>query len=106
MVAPAGAISVLEVLWNGKEFEARNLIVFLAFCVIFVTLVLQGLTLPALIRGLGLAGAEGGGPGGVGGRGAGRKAAIRDVEGERGRSSGPGTHIYDEPVHPYRPKMP
>ena len=45
-------------LWNGQPFEERNLIVFLAFCVIFVTLVLQGLTLPALIRGLGLAGTE------------------------------------------------
>jgi NhaP-type Na+/H+ or K+/H+ antiporter len=33
-------------------------IVFLTFCVIFVTLVLQGLTLPALIRRLGLAGGE------------------------------------------------
>src|SRR6202035_3124014 len=40
VLALAAAISVPEVLWNGKEFEARNLIVFLAFCVIFVTLVL------------------------------------------------------------------
>src|SRR5260370_27735780 len=59
VLALAAAISVPEVLWNGKEFEARNLIVFLAFCVIFVTLVLQGLTLPALIRGLGLPGGGG-----------------------------------------------
>ena len=40
-------------------FGPRNLIVFLAFCVILVTLVLQGLTLPSLIRALGLAGATG-----------------------------------------------
>jgi CPA1 family monovalent cation:H+ antiporter len=35
------------------------LIVFLTFCVILVTLVLQGLTLPSLIKILGLAGAAG-----------------------------------------------
>jgi monovalent cation/hydrogen antiporter len=35
------------------------MIVFLTFCVIFVTLVLQGLTLPSPIRFLGLAGGAG-----------------------------------------------
>jgi CPA1 family monovalent cation:H+ antiporter len=33
------------------------MIIFLTFCVIFVTLVLQGLTLPLIIRGLGVSGA-------------------------------------------------
>jgi Na+/H+ antiporter len=56
VLALAAAISVPEVLGNGRLPETRNLIVFLAFCVILVTLVLQGLTLPALIRRLGLAG--------------------------------------------------
>src|ERR1700760_1040230 len=54
VLALAAAISVPEVLADGQPFEARNLIVFLAFCVILVTLVLQGLTLPALIRRLGV----------------------------------------------------
>jgi Na+/H+ antiporter len=36
----------------GAPFPARDLIIFLTFCVILVTLVLQGLTLPALIRAL------------------------------------------------------
>ena len=35
---------------TGPAFPERHLIVFLTFAVIFVTLVLQGLTLPALIR--------------------------------------------------------
>ncbi len=35
------------VLANGKPFPQRNMIIFLTFCVIFVTLVLQGLTLPS-----------------------------------------------------------
>jgi Na+/H+ antiporter len=59
VLALAAAFSVPEVLADGRPFEARNLIVFLAFCVILVTLVLQGLTLPALIRRLGLAGPAG-----------------------------------------------
>ncbi|MDW5264150.1 MULTISPECIES: Na+/H+ antiporter [Acidobacteriaceae] len=59
VVALAAAISVPEVLGDGRTFGPRNLIVFLAFCVILVTLVVQGLTLPSLIRVLGLAGATG-----------------------------------------------
>ncbi|MDQ4143960.1 MAG: Na+/H+ antiporter, partial [Actinomycetota bacterium] len=39
-----------------RAFPQRNLIVFLTFGVIFATLVVQGLTLPALIRRLGLRG--------------------------------------------------
>jgi Na+/H+ antiporter len=38
----------------GGPFPARNLIIFLTFAVIFTTLVLQGLTLPGLIRRLGI----------------------------------------------------
>src|SRR5205085_3647581 len=37
---------------SGAPFPSRELIVYLAFCVILGTLVVQGLTLPALIRGL------------------------------------------------------
>jgi CPA1 family monovalent cation:H+ antiporter len=58
VIALAAAISLPEVLENGNPFPQRNLIVFLTFSVILVTLVLQGLTLPPLIRLLGLAGAE------------------------------------------------
>ena len=58
VLALAAAISVPEVI-NGKPFAARNLIIFLAFSVIFVTLVVQGLSLPWLIRALGLAGRGG-----------------------------------------------
>jgi len=59
VVALAAAISLPEKLANGADFPQRNLIVFLTFSVILVTLVLQGLTLPPLIRALGLAGATG-----------------------------------------------
>ncbi len=55
VVSLAAAISLPETLASGKPFPQRNMIIFITFCVIFVTLVLQGLTLPALIRYLGLA---------------------------------------------------
>jgi CPA1 family monovalent cation:H+ antiporter len=41
---------------SGAPFPQRNVIIFLTFCVIFATLVLQGLSMPALIRRLGLTG--------------------------------------------------
>jgi monovalent cation/hydrogen antiporter len=56
VVALAAAISLPEVLNNGAGFPQRNMIIFLTFAVIVVTLVGQGLTLPPLIRALGLAG--------------------------------------------------
>ena len=57
VVALAAALALPETLADGSAFPQRNLIIFLTFCVILVTLVLQGLTLPPLIRVLGLAGA-------------------------------------------------
>jgi Na+/H+ antiporter len=54
----AAALSLPETLSNGQPFHQRDLILFLAFCVILVTLVAQGLTLPPLIRALGLAGGD------------------------------------------------
>jgi Na+/H+ antiporter len=55
VIALAAAIALPTVLENGEPFAQRNLIIFLSFSVIFVTLVLQGLTLPPLVRWLGLA---------------------------------------------------
>lgn len=54
VIALAAAVSLPETLANGAPFAQRNLIVFLAFSVILVTLVGQGLSLPMLIRKLGL----------------------------------------------------
>jgi len=59
VVSLAAALALPPLLMDGSPFPGRSLIVFLTFCVIFVTLVLQGVTLPPLIRALGLAGAPG-----------------------------------------------
>jgi monovalent cation/hydrogen antiporter len=55
VLALAAAISLPTVLQDGSPFPQRNVIIFLTFCVIFATLVLQGLTLPTVIKKLGLA---------------------------------------------------
>jgi monovalent cation/hydrogen antiporter len=59
VIALAAALSLPETFPDGTPFPQRNLIIFLTFCVILVTLVLQGLTLAPLIRLLGLAGQSG-----------------------------------------------
>jgi CPA1 family monovalent cation:H+ antiporter len=59
VVSLAAALALPATLADGSPFPQRNLILFLTFSVIFATLVLQGLTLPPLIRALGLAGTTG-----------------------------------------------
>ena len=49
-----GAVSLAAALALPFDFEQRDLLIFITFAVIFVTLVLQGLTLPPLIRWLGV----------------------------------------------------
>ena len=101
VVALAAAISLPETLGNGQPFSEKNLIVFLTFSVILVTLVLQGLTLPPLIRWLGLAGDAG--------------ARIEEEEARRlvlqeviaqleeGRTTGGdvSSHAYEDLLHQY-----
>jgi Na+/H+ antiporter len=59
VVSLAAAMALPTLLADGSPFPQRDLIVFLTFCVIVATLLLQGITLPLLIRALGLAGAAG-----------------------------------------------
>jgi CPA1 family monovalent cation:H+ antiporter len=54
VVSLAAALAVPLVMQNGSPFPARELILFLTFVVILATLLLQGLSLPLLIRGLGI----------------------------------------------------
>lgn len=53
VVSLGAALALPALLADGSPFPQRNLIVFLAFCAICVTLVLQVVTLPHLIRALG-----------------------------------------------------
>ncbi len=54
VVSLATAMALPFTLNNGSPFPNRHIILFLTFVVIFVTLVVQGLTLPLLIRLLGV----------------------------------------------------
>src|SRR5206468_2609755 len=54
VVSLAAAFALPLALTNGQSFPGRDYILFVAFSVILVTLVLQGLTLPLLIQKLGV----------------------------------------------------
>jgi monovalent cation/hydrogen antiporter len=54
VLALAAAISLPEYLNNGQPFPQRNMMLFLTFSIILTTLVIQGLSLPAIIRKLGI----------------------------------------------------
>lgn len=50
VVSLAAALSIPLLLSNGDPFPHRNLILFITFVVIFITLVVQGLSFPLIIR--------------------------------------------------------
>jgi len=52
VVTLAAALALPTALPGGEPFPQRDLVILLAIGVVFVTLICQGLTLPALIRGL------------------------------------------------------
>jgi Na+/H+ antiporter len=54
VISLAAALALPLTTNDGAPFPGRDLILFLTFCVILATLVAQGLSLPALIRALGL----------------------------------------------------
>ncbi|HEX8060542.1 MAG TPA: cation:proton antiporter, partial [Cyclobacteriaceae bacterium] len=54
VVSLAAALALPAVTANGVPFPNRDIILFITFSVIFATLVLQGLTLPKLIKWLGI----------------------------------------------------
>src|SRR4051794_1237365 len=64
----------------GTPFPARNLIIFLPFAVIFATLVVQGLTLPVLIRKLGVVADDGEGDEELRARLTATKAALDQID--------------------------
>src|SRR5207248_4580335 len=54
VVSLAAALALPLTIQNGSPFPGRDLILFLTFIVILATLVVQGLSLPPLIRRLGI----------------------------------------------------
>lgn len=104
VIALAAAVSVPEIV-NGHEFEQRNLIVFLTFSVILVTLVLQGLTLPPVIRALGLMRAKGMEPEERCARELAIKDAIAYLEKGRSQTEDGLEHAFDDLIDRYEHRL-
>ncbi len=96
VVALAAAISLPVMLDSGDPFPQRDMMLYLTFCVILVTLVLQGLTLPPLIRWLGLAGLAGRNTEEIEARRAMAEAALAYLQQTREDASGQFEAMHDE----------
>jgi Na+/H+ antiporter len=105
VIALAAAIGLPQTLADGSPFPHRNLIIFLAFCVIFVTLVLQGLTLPRLIRVLGIADSRGPNLEEEAARREILEAAISYLENERQKDGTEFAALYDDLMGHYRHRL-
>jgi CPA1 family monovalent cation:H+ antiporter len=105
VVSLAAALALPTVLKDGSPFPQRELIICLTFCVILVTLVLQGLTLPPLIRLLGVAGAEGPDCEELEARRIVARAALDQLESAKERDSKDSAEIYDDLVKHYQHRL-
>lgn len=105
VVSLAAALALPTLLADGSAFPQRNVIIFLTFCVIFVTLVVQGITLPTLVRALGLAGAAGPNCEEREARRIVTEAAVSHLEDARQRDSEEFTAAYDDLVRHYRQRL-
>jgi Na+/H+ antiporter len=105
VVSLAAALALPTLLKDGSPFPHRDLIIFLTFCVILVTLVLQGLTLPPLIRLLGLAGGEGPDCEELEARRIAAQAALDQLESAKARDREESAEIYDDLANHYRHRL-
>jgi monovalent cation/hydrogen antiporter len=105
VISLAAAIALPQTLENGASFGQRNMIIFLAFSVILVTLVLQGLTLPPLIRALGLAGASTSHPEDTEGRRAILHAALAYLEEASAKDGSDNAEVYADLTLHYRHRL-
>jgi Na+/H+ antiporter len=105
VIALAAAIGLPHTLADGSPFPQRNLIIFLAFSVIFVTLVLQGLTLPVLVRFLGLAESDGRNPEEEEARREMLKAALDYLSESRAKDDDTFAELYEDITGHYQQRL-
>ena len=105
VISLAAAIALPRTLAGGVPFVQRNAIVVFTFCVILVTLVLQGLTLPPLIRWLGLAGVAQPDTEEREARRAILQAALSHLEDTRSHQGEEFADVYDDLEHHYRRRI-
>jgi Na+/H+ antiporter len=105
VVSLAAAIALPQTLASGVPFTQRNMIIFLAFSVILVTLVLQGLTLPPLIRALGVVGGSGSHPEEGEARRLILEAALKHLEGSKSESDPEADEVLEDLAHHYHHRL-
>jgi Na+/H+ antiporter len=105
VVALAAAQSLPLTLAGGTPLPHRDLMIFLTFSVILVTLVLQGLSLPPLIRALGLSGAAGPDCEEREARRIVIDAGLRYLEESRAQDRAELAPVYDDLSHHYRQRL-
>jgi len=105
VVSLAAAIALPQTLADGTPFVQRNMIIFLAFSVILVTLVLQGLTLPPLIRALKVAGASGPNLEETKARRAILEAALSHLEKSKSETDSEAAEVYEDLAQHYRHRL-
>jgi CPA1 family monovalent cation:H+ antiporter len=105
VLALAAAMSLPKTIANGSAFPYRDLIVFLTFSVILVTLVFQGLTLPPLIRVLGVARRSGPGHEERRARRIVLEAALSELEDARRSDPLGDKELYDDLAMHYKRRM-
>jgi len=105
VIALAAAMALPRMLSDGTPFPQRTLIIFLTFCVIVVTLVGQGLSLPPLIRALGLAGDDRANCELVEAQRIVLETALRHVEQARAKDDPRWAGLYDDLAQHYRERL-
>ena len=105
VLALAAAFSLPETLSDGRPFAQRSLILFLTFSIILVTLVGQGLTLPPLIRFLGLSGNTELAQEELTARCTMLTRAIQSLEQRRAAASPADLHDIDDILHRYQHRL-
>jgi CPA1 family monovalent cation:H+ antiporter len=105
VVALAAAIGLPAAVGDGSPFPRRDLIVFITFAVIVITLVAQGLSLPPLIRMLGLAKAAGPDCEEVEARRIVLQTALEHVQDARAKDDPATAGVYDDVAQHYRERI-
>lgn len=100
-----GVLSLAAAISLPYNLPQRDLIVFLAFCVILVTLVLQGLTLPTVVRLLGVSGTQGPNCEEREVRRILIEEAIAELEQGRQRDGESFEHVYEDLIHFYKHRL-
>jgi Na+/H+ antiporter len=105
VVSLAAALALPTVLADGTPLPHRDSIVYLTFCVILVTLVVQGLTLPAFVRMLGLSGVSGRDREEQEGRRIVTEAALAYLEQSKTSTGEDSSELYDDLIQHYSHRL-